>query len=55
MAEYGTARTLAKRVGLNDVAETLQKTLEEESAADKKLTEVAESNVNVTAARVAGK
>ena len=38
MAGYGTARTLAKRLGLNDIADTLQKTLEEERAADQKLT-----------------
>jgi ferritin-like metal-binding protein YciE len=55
MAGYGTARTLARRLGLNDIAETLQKTLEEERAADEKLTAVAESDVNLTAARVAAK
>jgi ferritin-like metal-binding protein YciE len=55
MAGYGTARTLAKRLGLNDIAETLQKTLEEERAADEKLTTVAESDVNLTATRVAAK
>jgi ferritin-like metal-binding protein YciE len=55
MAGYGTARTLAKRLGLNDIADTLQKTLEEERAADEKLTNVAESDVNLTAARVAAK
>src|SRR6201997_408123 len=49
MAGYGTARTLAKRLGLNEIAETLQKTLEEERAADEKLTTVAESDVNLTA------
>jgi ferritin-like metal-binding protein YciE len=55
MAGYGTARTLAKRLGLNAIAETLQKTLEEERAADEKLTTVAESEVNITATKVAGK
>ena len=55
MAGYGTARTLAKRLGLHDIADTLQKTLEEERAADEKLTSVAESDVNLTATRVAGK
>src|SRR6201993_1702128 len=55
MAGYGTARTLAKRLGLNDIVETLQKTLEEERAADEKLTTVAESDVNLTASRVAAK
>src|ERR1700747_1265069 len=55
MAGYGTARTLAKRLGLNEIAGALQKTLEEERAADEKLTNVSESDVNLTAARVAGK
>ena len=55
MARYGTARTLAKRLGLHDIAETLQKTLGEESAADEKLTTVAERHVNLAATRVAAK
>ena len=55
MAGYGTARTLAKRLGLHDIAENLQKTLDEEKAADEKLTAVAESDVNVTATRVTAK
>jgi ferritin-like metal-binding protein YciE len=42
-------------LGLNNIAETLQKTLEEERVADEKLTAVAESDVNLTAARVAPK
>jgi ferritin-like metal-binding protein YciE len=46
---------LAKRLGLHDIAETLQKTLEEEKAADQTVTAVAESDVNLTATRVAGK
>jgi ferritin-like metal-binding protein YciE len=40
---------------LHDIAENLQKTLQEENAADEKLTAVAESDVNVTATRVAAK
>jgi len=55
MAGYGTARTLAKRLGLNDIAETLQKTLDEEGAADQKLTAIAEGNVNPTATRMASR
>jgi ferritin-like metal-binding protein YciE len=55
MAGYGTAWTLAKRLGLNDIADTLQKTLEEERAANEKLTTVAESDVNLAATRVAAK
>jgi len=50
IAGYGTARTFAERLGLSDAAETLQSTLDEELAADEKLTEVAESEVNEDAA-----
>jgi ferritin-like metal-binding protein YciE len=55
MAGYGTARTLASRLGFNDVAKILETTLEEEKAADAKLTAVAEGNVNPTAKRMAAK
>lgn len=48
---YGTARTFAQRLGYSDAALLLQSTLQEEVAADKKLTEIAESSVNVRAAR----
>lgn len=48
---YGTARTFAQRLGYSDAAMLLQNTLQEEVAADKKLTEIAESSVNVRAAR----
>jgi ferritin-like metal-binding protein YciE len=51
MAGYGTARTLARRVGENEIASVLQQTLSEEGEADKKLTSIAESQVNVGAAR----
>lgn len=37
-AAYGTARDFAKLLGWNDVAQLLQETLDEEEAADKKLT-----------------
>ena len=49
MAGYGTARTLAKRLGHQEIATILQQTLEEEGEADKKLTAVAENEVNVRA------
>jgi ferritin-like metal-binding protein YciE len=49
IAGYGTARSLARRLGDNQVAETLQQTLNEEAEADKKLTSIAESQVNVSA------
>jgi ferritin-like metal-binding protein YciE len=50
IAGYGTARSLAQRLGDNQVAGTLQLTLSEEAEADKKLTSIAESQVNVSAA-----
>ena len=50
MADYGTVRALAKRLGENSAAQILQMTLEEEGAADKKLTAIAESQVNPVAA-----
>ncbi|EDY19038.1 protein of unknown function DUF892 [Chthoniobacter flavus Ellin428] len=50
MAGYGTVRALAKRLGENSAAQILQMTLEEEGAADKKLTAIAESQVNPVAA-----
>ena len=46
MAAYGCARTFAQILGMNEVAETLQTTLDEEGNADKKLTEIAMSFVN---------
>ncbi len=49
MAGYGCARTFARLLGMNDVAETLQKTLDEEGAADQKLTKIAEQTVNAAA------
>jgi ferritin-like metal-binding protein YciE len=51
IAGYGTARTLARRLGETEIASVLQQTLNEESEADKKLTDIAESQVNVGAAR----
>ena len=46
MAGYGTVRTFAKLLGENDAAKLLQQTLDEEGAADKKLTHLATSIVN---------
>ena len=50
IAAYGTVRTLARQLGHDDVAELLSETLDEESAADQKLTEIATSSVNQAAA-----
>jgi len=46
MAAYGTLRTLARQLGHEDQARLLQETLDEEGAADEKLTRIAESRVN---------
>lgn len=43
IAGYGTARTFAEILGQSEVAELLQATLDEESATDEKLTELAET------------
>lgn len=45
MAGYGTARSLAEALGLDEVANLLQETLDEESAADEKLTAISEEEV----------
>lgn len=42
MAAYGTARAYAEHLGKTQVVELLQKTLEEEKEADRKLTQCAE-------------
>jgi ferritin-like metal-binding protein YciE len=50
MAGYGCSRTFAQLLGLDEVADLLQETLDEEGNADKKLTEIAETSINVEAA-----
>ena len=49
IASYGTARTWAQRLGYDKAARLLQQTLDEEGATNKKLTEIAESHVNMEA------
>lgn len=41
MAAYGTMRTLADLMGQHEISKLLQKTLDEEGNADKKLTQIA--------------
>jgi ferritin-like metal-binding protein YciE len=53
MAAYGTVRTFAKQLGYNEDAQLLQETLNEEGQADKLLTSIAESRVNIEASRTA--
>jgi len=50
IAGYGAVRTFAQQLGHTDVADVLLQTLDEEAAADKKLTKIAESSVNRQAA-----
>jgi ferritin-like metal-binding protein YciE len=50
MAAYGTLVAWAKVMGHTDAAELLQETLNEEKAADEKLTALAESGINQGAA-----
>jgi ferritin-like metal-binding protein YciE len=49
IASYGTLVAWANRMGHSEMAESLQETLEEERAADEKLTEIAESIANAEA------
>jgi ferritin-like metal-binding protein YciE len=53
IAAYGCARAFAKRLGLQNVADILTQTIEEEGNADKALTAIAEGRVNDAAASAA--
>jgi ferritin-like metal-binding protein YciE len=46
IASYGTARTLAQQMGMNNAAQVLEQILEQEKKTDKLLTQIAERNVN---------
>jgi len=50
MATYGSLVAFAQQLGFRDAASLLQQTLEEEKAADAKLTEIGESRINPLAA-----
>jgi len=50
IAGYGSAVTFAKLLGDNESARLLAMTLDEEERADKKLTAIAESTINIDAA-----
>ena len=50
ITRYGSLIAWAKQLGRNDAARLLEQTLGEEKAADKKLTSIAESKVNLKAA-----
>lgn len=49
MAAYGTAIAFANQLGLKNVSKVLKQTLAEEEATDKKLSQLAESTINVEA------
>jgi hypothetical protein len=49
IAGYGSVRTYARQLGLDEQADLLQETLDEEGKADELLTQIAESSVNLEA------
>ena len=49
MAGYGTARTFAEHLKMTKAARLLQETLDEEEETDKRLTDLAETNINLQA------
>ena len=53
MAAYGTLVAWARAMGHDEAADLLQETLDEEKAADEKLTSLAEGGINQSAADVA--
>jgi ferritin-like metal-binding protein YciE len=50
IASYGTLRTFAQTLGMKDAVVLLDEILEQEKNADQKLTEIAESTINIQAA-----
>jgi ferritin-like metal-binding protein YciE len=46
ISRYGTLKAWAEQLGLDDAAELLQETLDEEEATDEALTEIAKSAIN---------
>src|SRR6185295_3068525 len=53
IAAYGTVRAMAQTLGHNDIVKLLNQTLQEEGAADKKLTAISEDEVLSMAAAAA--
>jgi len=54
IAAYGCLRTYAQLLGYSQAEQLLQQTLQEEEAADQKLTELGESGINEAAAAAGG-
>lgn len=50
ISAYGTLKSMAEMLGKEDIVTLIENTLDEEKAADSKLTGIAESEVNVAAA-----
>jgi ferritin-like metal-binding protein YciE len=50
IASYGTLRTFAHTLGIDEAVEILSKTLDEEKKADSTLTDIAETAINIEAA-----
>jgi ferritin-like metal-binding protein YciE len=50
IAGYGCARTYARILGEDEIADLLQQTLDEEAETDRKLTDIAENSINFEAA-----
>ena len=55
MAGYGCVRTYARLLGHDEAIDLLQETLDEEGSADKKLTKLAETVINIKAAAAVSK
>jgi len=53
ITRYGTLRTWAEQLGLNEAADLLEETLAEESRTDELLTKLAQTAVNIAAQKVA--
>ena len=51
MAVYGSLVAFAQQFGFQEAARLLQETLDEEKAADAKLTQVGETDINPSAAQ----
>lgn len=51
IASYGSLKAIAQQLGLNEAATLLEQTLQEEKAADAKLTQIGERSVNTQAAQ----
>ncbi len=49
ISRYGTLRAWAKKLGMSEAAQLLEQTLQEEKETDEKLTQLAESEINVKA------